>query len=55
MSVSTRLQQCRYEHHTAAGDLDDVEFPGMEDRPVEFWTSADKYWDAVDGGPPRPH
>ncbi|AZQ16070.1 hypothetical protein [Halorubrum sp. PV6] len=44
-----------HEHHTAAGDLDDVEFPGMEDRLVEFWASADEYWDAVSGDPPRPH
>jgi len=44
-----------HEHHTAAGDLDDVEFPGMEDRLVEFWASADEYWDAVGGDPPRPH
>nr|WP_199236397.1 hypothetical protein [Halorubrum sp. ASP1] len=26
-----------------AGDLGDVEFPGMEDRLVEFWASADEY------------
>ena len=38
-----------------AGDLGDVEFPGMEDRLVEFWASADEYWDAVGGDPPRPH
>jgi hypothetical protein len=44
-----------HEHHTAAGDLDDIEFPGMEDRLVEFWASADEYWDAVGGDPPRPH
>ena len=34
---------------------DDVELSGMEDRLVEFWASADKYWDAVGGDPPRPH
>jgi len=22
---------------------------------VEFWASADEYWDAVGGDPPRPH
>ena len=64
-ALSTTLTLVRYdnshedtkghEHHTAAGDLDDVEFPGMEDRLVEFWASADEYWDAVGGDPPRPH
>jgi len=44
-----------HEHHTAAGDADDVDFPGMEARLVEFWATADEYWDAVDGTPPRPH
>ena len=44
-----------HEHHTAAGDTDDVEFPGMETRLVEFWASADEYWDTVGGDPPRPH
>jgi hypothetical protein len=44
-----------HEHHTAAGDVDDVAFPGMEERLIEFWTSADEYWDAVDGGPDRPY
>jgi len=44
-----------HEHHTAAGDRDDIEFPGMEDRLVEFWASADEYWEAVGGDPPRPH
>ena len=44
-----------HEHHTAAGDVDDIEFPGMEDRLVEFWATADEYWDAVGGEPPRPH
>ena len=44
-----------HEHHTAADDLDGVEFPGMEDWLVEFWTSADEYWDAVGGEPPWPH
>jgi len=27
----------------------------MEELLVEFWASADEYWDAVDGDPPRPH
>jgi hypothetical protein len=44
-----------HEHHTAAGDIDDVAFPGMEERLLEFWASADEYWDAVDGGPERPY
>jgi len=44
-----------HEHHTAAGDLDGIEFPGIEDRLVEFWASADEYWDAVGGEPPRLH
>jgi len=35
--------------------VDGVEFPGMEDRLVEFWASTDEYWDAVGGDPPRPH
>ncbi|SEP31647.1 hypothetical protein SAMN04487948_14614 [Halogranum amylolyticum] len=41
-----------HEHHTAAGDTD-VEFPGMEELLVEFWASADEYWDAIGGSPPR--
>lgn len=45
-----------HELHTAAGDVDtDAEFPGMEERLVEFWASADEYWDAVGGDPPRPY
>ena len=44
-----------HEQHTAAGDVDDVEFPGMEERLIEFWASADEYWDAVNGGPDRPY
>ena len=46
-----------HELHTAAGDADDidVEFPGMEERLVEFWASADEYWDAAGGDPPRPY
>lgn len=42
-------------HHTAGGVADTVEFPGMEARLVECWTSADEYWDAIDGGPDRPY
>lgn len=44
-----------HERHGAAGDDGEVDFPGMEERLVEFWASADEYWDAVDGGPPRPY
>jgi hypothetical protein len=44
-----------HEDHTAAGDVDDIAFPGMEERLVEFWASADEYWDAVDAGPDRPY
>lgn len=45
-----------HERHTAAGDVDEVQFPGMEDRLVEFWASADEYWDATEGGgPTRPY
>lgn len=44
-----------HERHTAAGDTDDVDFPGMEALLVEFWTNADEYWDAVGGDPPRPY
>ncbi|PSQ44452.1 hypothetical protein BRD17_03990 [Halobacteriales archaeon SW_7_68_16] len=40
--------------HTAAGDVT-VEFPGMEAVLAEFWASADEYWDAVGGDPPRPY
>ncbi|MFB6151231.1 MAG: DUF6516 family protein [Haloarculaceae archaeon] len=43
-----------HERHTAAGTTD-VEFPGMEALVVEFWASADEYWDAVGGDPPRPY
>ena len=39
----------------ATGDDEYVEFPGMEERLVEFWASADEYWNAVDGDPPRPY
>ena len=44
-----------HKHHTAAGDAGDVAFPGIEDRLVEFWASADECRDAVGGDPPRPH
>ena len=44
-----------HELHTAAGDIDDIDFPGMEERLVEFWASADEYWDAGGGDPPRPY
>lgn len=44
-----------HERHTAAGDTDDIEFPGMEVRLLEFWASADEYWDATGGDPPRPY
>jgi hypothetical protein len=44
-----------HEYHTAAGDADDVQFPGMEELLVDFWASADEYWDGVDGDPPRPY
>jgi hypothetical protein len=44
-----------HERHTAAGDAEDVAFPGMEARLVEFWASADEYWNAVGGDPPRPY
>lgn len=40
--------------HTAAGDVD-VEFPGMEALLGEFWATADEYWAAVGGNPPRPY
>ena len=43
-----------HELHTAAGDVD-AEFPGMEAVLAEFWASADEYWDAVGGDPPRPY
>jgi hypothetical protein len=43
-----------HEFHTAAGDVD-VEFPGTEAVLAEFWASADEYWDAVGGDPPRPY
>jgi hypothetical protein len=36
-------------------DVDDVAFPGMAEPLLEFWASADEYWDAVDGGPDRPY
>jgi hypothetical protein len=32
-----------------------VTFLRIGDRLVEFWASADEYWDAVDGDLPRPH
>ncbi|MEF8774491.1 MAG: DUF6516 family protein, partial [Halobacteriales archaeon] len=44
-----------HEHHTAAGDVDDVRFPGIGELLVEVWASADKYWEAVGGDPPRPY
>jgi hypothetical protein len=44
-----------HERHTAAGDQDAADFPGMEELLVEFWANADEYWDAVDGGPARPY
>jgi hypothetical protein len=43
-----------HERHTAVGDTDGA-FPGMEALLVEFWATADEYWDAVGGDPPRPH
>ena len=43
-----------HELHTAAGDID-AEFPGMEAVLAEFWGSADEYWNAVGGDPPRPY
>lgn len=43
-----------HELHTATDD-NDVEFPGMEALVVEFWASADEYWDAIGGNPPRPY
>ncbi|PHQ38228.1 hypothetical protein DJ69_12805 [Halorubrum persicum] len=56
-SVATRaLPDTRgHEHHTAAGDLYNVEFLETEDRLVVFWASTDEYWDAADGDPPCPH
>lgn len=45
-----------HELHTAAGDTHDVDFPGMEDRLLEFWATADEYWHATSGnGPERPY
>lgn len=44
-----------HELHTASGDVNDVDFPGMEERLLEFWASADEYWDAVGSDPPRPY
>jgi hypothetical protein len=44
-----------HEFHTAASDADDVDYPGMEERLLEFWASADEYWEAIDGDPPRPY
>ena len=43
-----------HEFHTAAGNAD-VEFPGTEAVLAEFWASAEEYWDAVGGDPPRPY
>ena len=43
-----------HELHTATWDAD-VEFPGMEELIVEFWASADEYWDTIGGNPPRPY
>jgi len=51
----TRRSLEGHKHHTAAGDVDDVAFPGMEAQLLEFLASADEYWDAVDGGPERPY
>ena len=36
-------------------EFDDVTFPGMEELLVDFWASADEYWEAVGGDPPRPY
>ncbi|WP_049987353.1 toxin-antitoxin system TumE family protein [Halobellus rufus] len=44
-----------HELHTAAGGIDDVDFSGMEELLVDFWASADEYWDAAGGEPPRPY
>jgi hypothetical protein len=44
-----------HEHHTAAGNVNDVTFPGMEELLVDFWASADEYWEAIGGDPPRPY
>lgn len=44
-----------HEFHTAVGDIDDVDFPGMEERLLGLWASTDEYWDAIDGDPPRPY
>jgi hypothetical protein len=44
-----------HERHLVGGDETHAEFPGMEALLVEFWASADEYWDAVDGTPPRPY
>lgn len=43
-----------HERHTG-DDETSVDFPGMEALIVEFWASADEYWDATDGTPPRPY
>jgi len=51
----TRQSFKDHEHHTAAGDVDNVAFSGIEERLLEFWASADEYWDAVGGGPERPY
>jgi hypothetical protein len=40
--------------HLASGDRD-VEFPGMEELLIEFWSNADEYWDRIGGEPPRPY
>lgn len=44
-----------HEQHTPAGDVDDIGFPGIEERLVEFWATADEYWEEINGDPPRPY
>lgn len=44
-----------HERHTAVGDRDAAQFPGMVELLIEFWATADEYWDAVDGTPDRPY
>ena len=43
-----------HELHAAGGETD-VSFSGIEERLSAFWASADEYWDAVGGTPPRPY
>ena len=52
---SSRLTVLSVTLVTRRSGTNDIEFQGMEDRLVEFWTSADEYWEAVGGDPPRPH